>query len=94
METANILFIMMLSVQVPLLVAALVNYFKAISNGRMGERIHQLVNSSMGEQMKMTLMALERVYDLTNNPKDKDAVKKAKHVYDEHMRRQSNEEQA
>jgi hypothetical protein len=52
------------------------------------DKIHTLVNSSHGVQLRMTYIALERLAHFTKDDLDKEAASEAKRLYEEHMRKQ------
>jgi len=54
-----------------------------------GEKVHTLVNSNMGVQLKLTLVALERVAALTNDPEDIKAAEQAKQLLYAHENKQA-----
>ncbi len=58
------------------------NKLEAIA--KMGESIHTLVNSNMLAQLKISMVALSRVADVTNDPKDRAAAELAEKLYREH----------
>ena len=49
---------------------------------------HQLVNSAMSNQLKITAIALGRIATMTGDPKDQDTAKLAENAYQEHLSKQ------
>jgi hypothetical protein len=54
-----------------------------------GEAIHVLVNSSMSAQLKISMIALKRVAELTRHPDDLAASQLAEKLYHEHEAKQA-----
>lgn len=53
-----------------------------------GEKVHVLVNSSMSAQLKISMIALKRVAELTKHPDDLAAAELATKLYHEHEGKQ------
>lgn len=54
-----------------------------------GEDVHTLVNSNMGTQLRISMVALRRVAELTNHPDDKAAAELAEKSYHDHQNKQT-----
>lgn len=54
-----------------------------------GDATHTLVNGSFTVQLKISLIALERLAEITGNPKDIEAAKIAHDQYDQHLSKQN-----
>jgi hypothetical protein len=50
---------------------------------------HTLVNSNMGIQLRLNTVALKRIAELTNDPKDVVAAELADTAYQEHLKKQA-----
>ena len=55
---------------------------------RTGEATHVLVNSRMGDQLRLSVIQAKRLYMLTKNNEDKKAFELAERLYNEHQSRQ------
>ena len=53
-----------------------------------GEKVHVLVNSSMSAQLKISMVALKRIAELTEHPDDMAAAELATKLYNEHQKKQ------
>ena len=54
-----------------------------------GEKTHTLVNSSMGLQLRISSVALNRLAEITKNADDIAAAKLADQSYEEHVKKQT-----
>lgn len=70
------------------IIAGLVTVAVAWINHRLGQ-IHKLVNSSMGNQLKLNAVATRRLAMLTNSPVDVDAADLANKMLKEHESKQA-----
>ena len=52
-------------------------------------KIHILVNSSMGSQLRLSMLQSRRLFEITYSDSDKDLCEEAERLYVEHMRKQS-----
>jgi len=61
----------------------------AIESQKTGEAIHVLVNSSMSAQLKISMIALRRIAEMTSNQDDKAAASLAEKLFHEHEGKQA-----
>lgn len=77
------------------IIAAVVTLALAWMNSRLGkiaktaEKVHTLVNSAMGSQLKLNAVATRRLAILTNSPVDVDAAAVAEKALKEHEAKQA-----
>jgi hypothetical protein len=55
---------------------------------RMSEAIHTLVNSNMGEQLRISAVALRRIAETTREPRDAEVAAEAERALSEHLAQQ------
>ena len=53
------------------------------------DKIHILVNSRMGSQLKLTMILAKRLASITNLPEDKSLAQESERLYEEHEIKQS-----
>ena len=58
-------------------------------NTALTKKVHTLVNSNFATQLRVNVLALERVAEITKSPADYAAHLAAKELYDDHMRKQA-----
>jgi hypothetical protein len=58
-----------------------------------GDKIHTLVNSNMGAQLQVSMAALKRIADLTNDPSDRLIAENAEKLFHEHEDKQATVDQ-
>lgn len=61
----------------------------ALDTQKTGEQVHTLVNSNMGVQLRISMIALKRLADLTKDPDDIAAAEQATKLYREHEAKQA-----
>jgi len=84
-----------------LIVAAILTFFGTLATGgwtfliarmskmqKLGQATHDLVNSDMGVALLVNVLACERLFRLTGEAADAEALEKARQLLDQHQARQ------
>lgn len=70
-------------------IAALIAAMRTRRVERRARRIHILVNSSMGAQLRLSMVQSRRLAEMTQKPEDELLAKEAETVYLAHIQRQN-----